>query len=120
MALDPRAHNRDAAQALEKARGFAAGESREDYLNDEMLRAAIERKLQNAGEALAQLREVEPAMAARVPEHDRIIAFPYVLVHRYEAIDDNRIWNVPSTEVPTALAALQEALGEQGDGAPLP
>lgn len=58
---------------------------------DEMLRAAVERKLQNAGEALAQLRKLAPALATSIPDHDRIIAFRHVLVHRYEVIDDNRV-----------------------------
>lgn len=85
---------------------------------DELLRAAVERKLQNAGEALAQLRKVAPALATGIPDHDRIIAFRHILVHRYEVIDDNRVWNLLDAEVTSALAALRKALQEFGDPPP--
>ncbi len=115
MARDPRAYLWDAAEALDAALRFTAGKRREDYLGDDMLRAAVERKLQNAGEALVQLRKVDPALASRIPDHDRIVAFRHVLVHRYEAIDDNRVWNLLGAEAAQALAAVRQVLRELGD-----
>lgn len=110
-----RAYVWDAAASLGQALRFIAGKSREDYLAGDLLRAGVDRKLQNAGEALAQLRKTDAELARRIPDHERIIAFRHVLVHRYGAIDDNRIWSVLEAEAPLALAALRKLLSDLGD-----
>jgi len=112
MARDVRAYLWDATQELGRALQFAQGSDRQRYLDDELLRAAVERKLQNAGEALAQLRKADPALASRVPDLPQVVGFRNVLVHRYEAVDNNRVWNLLNTQVPAMLAALSRLLSE--------
>lgn len=99
---------------LGRALRFVEGSDRQRYLDDDLLRAAVERKLQNAGEAMAQLGKADPALAERIPEHAQIVGFRNVLVHPYQAIDDNRVWNLLIHEVPAMLAALTALLSELG------
>lgn len=69
-----------------------------------MLRAAVERELEIIGEALSRLAKLDPAVAARIREHRRIIAFRNVLIHGYSDVDDRLVWDVASSK----LAALRE------------
>lgn len=112
MVRDVRAHLWDAVTELERALLFVEGSDRQRYLDDDMLRAAVERKLQNAGEALAQLRRADPGLAERVPDLAQVVGFRNVLVHQYQAVDDNRVWNLLRTEVPAMLVALTAILSE--------
>ena len=112
MRRDARAFLWDVADQVGQALRFVAGHSREDYLDNELLRAAVERKLQNAGEALSQLRSLAPELAARVPEHRQVIGFRNVLVHNYQGIDNHAVWNVLEQDAPALISAVQCLVAE--------
>ena len=84
----------DVAQAAELIAQFTAGKTFQDYLDDPMLRAAVERKFEIIGEALAQLAKRDAPAAARIGEHRRIIAFRNILVHGYADVDDQLVWGI--------------------------
>jgi uncharacterized protein with HEPN domain len=60
---------------------FARGRTEENYLTDVMLRSAVERQFEILGEALSQLRKLDPATASRITDHMRIIGFRNQLIH---------------------------------------
>lgn len=97
----------DATEAARRAARFAQGKTIDDYVGDELLRAAIERQLTILGEALSRLRQVDPALAARVPDLSRAVALRNILVHGYADIDDSIVWGVVAGHVPALLAALE-------------
>jgi uncharacterized protein with HEPN domain len=55
----------DALQAAERVNRFTAGKTFGSYEQDELLRSGVERQLEVIGEALNQLRRIDPATAAR-------------------------------------------------------
>jgi uncharacterized protein with HEPN domain len=57
----------DAREAAARIARFAQGKSLDDYLADELLRAAIERQFTILGEELGRLRQLDAATAARTP-----------------------------------------------------
>jgi uncharacterized protein with HEPN domain len=69
----------DARRAVEHIIHFAAGRSYDDYLEDDMLRSAVERQFEIIGEAFTGLRRLDPALAAQVPDLAKAIAFRNVL-----------------------------------------
>jgi uncharacterized protein with HEPN domain len=93
----------DIARAAELIARFTAGKTFADYTEDPMLRAAVERQFEIIGEALVQLSKRDAAVAARIGEHQRIIAFRKVLIHAYNNVDDLLVWGV----VESKLAALR-------------
>jgi uncharacterized protein with HEPN domain len=96
----------DAQRAAERIARFTAGRSFEDYLADDMLRAAVERQFEVIGEAFAGLRRADPALAAAIADLPRIVAFRNILIHGYATVDDRLVWGVVERD----LAGLQEAI----------
>jgi uncharacterized protein with HEPN domain len=84
----------DAQRAAERIARFTAGKTFGDYQADDMLRSAVERQFEVIGEALNHLARVDPATAAGIPAHARIIAFRNVLIHGYASVDDRLVWGV--------------------------
>lgn len=116
MERDARAFLWDVRICADRIRRFTAGRSRDDYLADEMLRAAVERQLEIIGEALNRLARAAPALAARIPELPNIVAFRNILIHGYMAIDDAIVWRIVGENLPVLernVAALLAELGEQ-------
>ena len=58
----------DIQVAADSIATFCAGKNFEDYLRDEMLKAAVERKFAVVGEALARLAQLDAGTAARIPD----------------------------------------------------
>jgi uncharacterized protein with HEPN domain/predicted nucleotidyltransferase len=101
----------DARRAAERITRFASGKSYDDYLADDMFRAAVERQLEIIGEAFVGLRRVDPSVAAQVPDLPQIVAFRNVLIHGYATIDHQIVWDAIRDDLPRLLIALNQMLG---------
>ncbi|MFH1044565.1 MAG: HepT-like ribonuclease domain-containing protein [Pseudomonadota bacterium] len=51
------------------------------------LQSAVERQFEIIGEAMNQLRRIDPNTAAAIPELPRVIAFRNIPVHGYANVD---------------------------------
>lgn len=103
MLRETKKYLEDIAQAAELIARFTTGKTLGDYMEDPMLRAAVERQFEIVGEALVQLTRRDAAVAARISEHQRIIAFRNVLIHGYNNVDHLLVWGV----VESKLGALR-------------
>lgn len=86
--------------------------SLDDYLADDLLRAAIERQFEIIGEALVRLRRVDLQTLDLIPEHSQIVAFRNVLVHGYDSIDHRRVWDAIQNSLPQLLATVESLLSQ--------
>ena len=102
----------DSQQCAERIARFTAGKTFTEYLADEYLRSAVERQFEIIGEAMSQLRRVDPGIAAAVPELPRIIAFRNILIHGYASVDNRLVWGVLETDLPTLRATIGRLLAE--------
>lgn len=75
MPLDAKAYLADMTAAANQVAAFTSGKTYADYLSNDLLRSAVERQFEILGEALRKLSELDPDMAAKIPEYRRIIAF---------------------------------------------
>jgi uncharacterized protein with HEPN domain len=75
----------------------------EDYKNDRVFRSAIERELQIIGEAMNQLEHISSEMAHQISEHRNIIGFRNILVHGYDSLNPETVWNVIETKLDILL-----------------
>lgn len=112
MPRDPRALLADVLEAARSVERFREGIDLDDYRADELTRAAVERKLEIAGEALNRLSREYPGLAARIPDIARIVGFRNVLAHGYEVVDDEIVWDAITIDLPQLAAAVEALLAE--------
>jgi uncharacterized protein with HEPN domain len=102
----------DARLAAERVSRFTRGKTFAEYQSDDLLRSAVERQLAIVGEALNQLRQVDPATAGAIPELPRIIGFRNVLVHGYATLDNRLVWGIVEANVGPLLTVLDALLAQ--------
>jgi uncharacterized protein with HEPN domain len=96
----------DIRQAAEFIRDSAQGKSLDDYREDRMLRHAVERCFEIIGEAINRLSRDDPVTAGRITDYRAIIAFRNVLIHGYDLVDHDVVWNAISQEIPALLGEV--------------
>ena len=80
----------------------------EVYLGEDFLaRRAMERCLQNIGEAAARLSKPFTDTYPQLPWRD-IVGLRNVLAHQYGAIDYERLWDIATVDVPYLVELLSE------------
>lgn len=96
----------DARQAIGRVLDFTHGKSFSDYQADLILRSAVERQFEIAGEALAKLRRVDAHTAATIGDLPRVVGFRNILIHGYATVDDRLVWGV----IDNHASSLRDAL----------
>lgn len=110
MRLETKKNSYDILQAAKSLEQFSSGNSFNDYQAESLLRSATERQFEIIGEALRRLSKEDPASAAPIHEHQRIIAFRNILIHGYAEVDDRVVWDVLQTKLPTLLREVEALL----------
>jgi uncharacterized protein with HEPN domain len=103
---------RDALDAGDAIARFVRGLAFETYRANELVRSAVERQFEIIGEALGKLRQTDAAVARRIPELDRVVAFRNLLIHGYAGVDDRVVWGIVEGKLPALRAAIQALLAE--------
>lgn len=110
--------DRDPKLTLEQMRDFAIrahaltqGRSLEQMAGDDMLHAAMERYLSLIGEAATRVDRSVQDRYAQIPWH-RIIGMRNILVHGYDSIDDQVLWDTASLRTVELIAELDRLLRE--------
>ena len=103
---------RDIVESAEVIREKTAGKTLRDYLRDIVLRGFVERRHTNIGEAMAGLARRAPDTAERFTNYRAVIDFRNVLVHRYSAIDDEKVWAHTVEDLPNLLREAKALLAE--------
>lgn len=101
----------DALLACRLIERFTAGRSLADYEADPMLSAAAERKCEVIGEALKLADAADETVALQLPDLRLIIGLRNRIVHGYDAVDSETIWNVVQVHVPRLRVELESVLG---------
>lgn len=115
MRLEVKKLLEDMRRAAELISEFVADKALADYATDSLLRSAVERQFEIIGEALNRLRKTDPAVAHKITGAHRIIAFRNILIHGYDLVDDEIVWDVIETHLPLLRQEL-EALLAQDEG----
>jgi uncharacterized protein with HEPN domain len=110
MRRDLRAYLWDVEQAARDVESFTEGKRLKDYQNDAMMRAAVERRLEVIGEALAQARRNYPEIVNHIRNHQQIIAFRNQLIHGYATVQDALVWDIVQTDLPVLRQQAAELL----------
>ena len=100
----------DALHACDEAQAFVGDLTFATYLERSMVRSAVERQLEITGEALNHASRLDPKLASRVPELSRVVGMRNRLIHGYDRVDDELIWDAVKYRIPALRARLQALL----------
>jgi uncharacterized protein with HEPN domain len=89
---------------------FTEGIDKSAFKDSEMISSACERKFEIIGEAFNRLKQKFPSVAGTFPELNRIIGFRNIIIHGYDIIDSEIIWQTIQTDVPNLIARIEEKL----------
>ena len=59
---------------------------------------------------MLQLDHISPETVEEISEHRSIIGFRHVLVHGYDSLDPDTVWNVVETKIALLLKQTKELL----------
>jgi uncharacterized protein with HEPN domain len=103
MERDDRAYLWDVRRACQTIQRFVQDHTFQDYVSDVMLRSAVERQFEIAGEALNSLSKIAPTLAERIPDRVPAIGMRNVLIHGYAVIKNETIWRTIHDDLPRLL-----------------
>ena len=99
----------DMLDAARRARRLLEGMDYESFVRDERTYLALERLLENIGEAASH---VTPARRGELPAipWQGIVGMRNVLAHKYGAIDRTRVWKVASEQLGDLISELDKVM----------
>lgn len=98
---------RDILDAIEKLERILNGKSEQDFYKDEVLRLAVERLIQNIGEAAIHIPD---EMKAKVPDlpWKEIAGMRHILVHGYDIVDEAITWKTVTEDIVLMKKSLRK------------
>ncbi|MDP9238911.1 MAG: DUF86 domain-containing protein [Chloroflexota bacterium] len=103
---DDRALLLDMLLAAREARALAAGSTRESLAEDRVLFLALQKLVENIGEAASRLSEGARSTLPVLPWKD-IVGMRHRLVHDYMRVDLDRVWLVIETDLDALIAEIE-------------
>jgi uncharacterized protein with HEPN domain len=107
-------------QALQRIEQYTGGKSAVVFLADTLVQDGVLRNLSIVGEAARRLLADAPDYATAHPEIPlaKICATRNRIIHAYEGVDLDIVWNLVQFDVPDLKARIVAALSEfrEGDG----
>jgi len=89
---------------------FTEGISFDEYHQNKLIKAAVERKFEIIGEAMSRLRKELPATAEKIHEHEKMIAFRNLVIHGYDIVSDPLVWDVIQQKLPSLASDVTKLL----------
>ena len=105
----PLRHMLDHAQ---EAVALTQGRSRADLDNDRLLELALVRLLEILGEAASRVPREDCARYPEIP-WPQIVSLRNRLIHGYDAVDMDILWQIIEHDLPPLVAALESILGQE-------
>jgi uncharacterized protein with HEPN domain len=107
---------RDVQEASNEILSFTRGKTFADYLDDRALRLMVERLFEIIGEAMSQALIDEPDLSDAVPEAHQVIGMRNRIIHGYDVVRHDVVWDSVVNDVPALLARVTDVLHERGWG----
>ena len=105
------AYLEDVLEAAKAIQRFTTGVSREAFKGNEEKYEAVNRKFEIIGEAARRLSPEARNQAPEIP-WKLITAMRNILIHDYDDVDLDVVWNTVQKDVPTLIARIEGYLAK--------
>ncbi len=105
---DPRVYLAQILERIERILKYTS-EGKESFFKDALIQDAVIRNLEVIGEASRRIGEEYRSAHPEIPWRG-MIALRNVLIHNYEGVDVNQVWQVVEQELPGLKKALEAFL----------
>jgi len=102
----------DALTACRRIESITSGLDLTAYLQNDVVRLAIERLLEITGEALNVASRDEPELLAAIPDIALAVGLRNKIAHDYDDISDEVIWDTITTDIPTMRRQIEAAMAD--------
>ena len=96
----------DMLEAARSVRDFVKDTTAEEFLEDRMIQAAVEREVEIIGEAARRISDAFKEAHPEVPWRN-IVGMRNLLAHEYGAIIQSRMWTLAAEHIPALIAQLE-------------
>lgn len=100
----------DALDACRAIQSFVADRTFGEYEKNQLVRSAVERQFEIIGEALNQAEIENPELSTLIPDVRRIVGMRNRIIHGYDSVDDELLWQTIQKHVPPLAQRLAELL----------
>jgi len=80
------------------------------FMQDRLLRQAVERNFDIIGEAVNRLSNRDPEVVARISVPEQIVSFRNAIIHGYDVIDYPTVWQAIHSSLPVLQAEVEALL----------
>ena len=113
MERDPNTFLFEIVKSCHNIAAFTKGIDIETYRVDPLIKSAVERQFIVIGEALNRLKIVAPSIFESITDAGRIVGFRNILVHGYDIVSDELVWEIISGYMPDLLSHCEKLLDER-------
>ncbi|WP_018674938.1 HepT-like ribonuclease domain-containing protein [Riemerella columbina] len=82
------------------------------YIQNVMLKRAVERNLEIIGEAVNKIIKLDPTYLENISEARSIIGLRNLIIHAYDNISDENIWAILINHLPKLKSEVEQLLKE--------
>lgn len=109
-------HLHDALTACERAAEFCSGLTLAQYCENRMAHSAVERQLEILGEACRRAPDEDTRLRERIPGTALAIALRNRIIHGYDRVEHEIVFDTVQRDLPPMMAALREELKPYASG----
>ena len=111
MERDINTHLYDIVQSCHNIRAFTQTIDLQTYMADLLVKSAVERQFIVIGEALNRLQRLDVTVYNQISHAAQIVAFRNILVHGYDIVSDQLVWQVVQSNLTALLENCNSLLG---------
>ena len=78
---------------------FTEGKTLDDYLDDLLLRSAVERQFEIIGEGVSRLGRQDRETLERMTGYQEIIRFRNLIAHEYDRLENAQVWEIVERDI---------------------
>ena len=112
MERDGRTYLYDIAQSCRNIRIFTQGVDFQIYAANLLIKSAVERQFIIIGEAINRLKQIDEFAYDKISQAGQIVGFRNILVHGYEVVSDQLVWEVIQKHLKELEELCEQLLNE--------